>query len=89
MTTVGTFIAEHDGLGRADRVIERIKRAMDNLAFMPGLGRGRPYLDPGALAFSCAPWVIIYALKPDKSGIDILRVIDGRRDLPSIFGDKT
>ena len=85
---IGAFIAERDGTARADAVVKRIQRTMLNLAFMPGMGRHRSYLEQGARAFSAAPWVIVYELKPDGDGIAVLRVVDGRRDLLKLFAEK-
>jgi plasmid stabilization system protein ParE len=86
LAAIGTYIMERDGVARATGAIERIQRTMDNIAFMPGMGRHRPYLDKDMRAFSDSPWLIYYTLKPDDGGIDVLRIVDGRRDLPELFG---
>ena len=81
-----TYIATNDGEARAELIIGRIDEAILNLAYMPGIGRPRPYLAQDARAFAVSPWIIVYALLPDLDGIAVLRIIDGRRDLDAVFG---
>jgi len=78
-------IAERDGQLRADMVLGRIEETIHILAFMPGMGRPRPYLREGTRAFAVAPWTVIYEPLPELDGIRVIRVVDGRRDLPEIF----
>jgi plasmid stabilization system protein ParE len=80
---IGRYIAERDGRARAEEVVERINKAVDLLALMPGIGGTRRYLKSGRRAFSVRPWLIVY--RPMKDGAHVLRVLDGRRDLPSVF----
>ncbi len=84
---IDAYIAARDGEGRATAFRMYIDRTAENLAFMPGIGRRHAYLDEGTLAFPAPPWVIYYARRED--GIEVLRVIDGRRDLPSVFKKKS
>jgi plasmid stabilization system protein ParE len=71
-------------LSRAERVVERIDKAIDALALMPGIGGSRSYLASKRRAFPVRPWLVVYL--PLKDGIHALRVIDGRRDLHALFG---
>ncbi len=66
----------------------RIRKAFDSLAFMPGIGVQRTFLDPVSRVFPVPPWLIVYERLPQDDGIRILRIIDGRRDLPAVFGRK-
>lgn len=79
------YIAERDGEPRAELILSRIEETIRTLAFMPGLGRPRPYLIRGARAFPQPPWLIVYSPLPDLDGIMVIRVVDGRRDLPGVF----
>ena len=86
LDAIATFIARRDGELRATAVVERIWKTMNNLAFMPGMGRSdRSYLEEGARMFPSAPWIIIYELLPDGDGILVQRVLDGSRNLSAIF----
>jgi toxin ParE1/3/4 len=78
-----SYIAERDGSPRAELILERIDRTIQTLASMPGLGRPRPFLRPGRLVFPSPPWLILYL--PLLEGIQVIRVVDGRRDLPAIL----
>ncbi len=88
LLAITAFIAQRDGPARAMKATERIWKTMRNLAFMPGMGRWQSYLDDGVRAFPIAPWTIYYASRLDGDGIEIVRIIDGRRDLPAVFKKK-
>jgi toxin ParE1/3/4 len=84
LASLENYIAENDGEARASIVRARLDRAVENLAMMPRMGGSRPYLKPGRRAFPVSPWTIYYTPLPD--GIRVLRIVDGRRDLPGLFG---
>jgi plasmid stabilization system protein ParE len=82
------YISDRDGRLRAELILGRIEETIRMLAFMPGSGRPRRYLNRGTRVFPLSPWLIVYTTLPDLDGIRVIRVIDGRRDLPTIFGEK-
>ena len=84
---ISVYIAEQSGKLRAIKAVERIRKTMDHLAFTPGIGRGRSYLEAGLKAFPFAPWTIVCSLLPDGDGINVVRVLHGRRNLAAIFGE--
>jgi toxin ParE1/3/4 len=86
LQAIEDYIAEQSGPMRADMVLSRIEETMRVLAFMPGMGRIRYDLADNARTFSTAPWVIVYVPLADLDGVRILRVVDGRRDLPAVLG---
>ncbi|HEX4295644.1 MAG TPA: type II toxin-antitoxin system RelE/ParE family toxin [Rhizomicrobium sp.] len=81
-------MAEQDGKLRARKATARLLKAMDNLAFMPGIGSRRYYLDTASRAFPVPPWLIVYELLPEGDCVRVLRIIDGRRDIAYLFGDE-
>jgi plasmid stabilization system protein ParE len=84
------WIVDHDGEMRAAAALERIWKAIYNLAFMPGIGRrGHSYLEAGSRVFPVPPWTIIYQPLPEDGGIFVQRILDGRRDLAAIFKKKS
>jgi len=83
---IETYIATNDGEARAELIIDRIDETVLNLAYMPGMGGSRPYLDPVTYAFPISSWLIVYEPLPDLDGIAVLRVIHGARDLPHHLG---
>jgi len=66
--------------------VERLNKTIRNLAFMPGMGVRRYYLKRNERAFSVVPWTIFYEELPERENIAVVRIIDGRRDLPGLFG---
>lgn len=88
LNEIETYIIEQSGELRAADVRARLQKTMHNLALMPGMGRWHSYLDKHWRAFPLAPWTIYYKLRPDGDGIDVLRIIDGRRDIPAVFKKK-
>ena len=76
------LIAINDGVARAEAVLLRIEKTIGNLAAMPGMGHVLPDIDGKPLGFPVWSWMIIYEPQPDGHGIEVLRVIHGRRDLP-------
>lgn len=80
-----TYIASHDGEARAELILDRLDETIATLAYMPGMGRPRPYLHRDARIFPVSPWIIVYTPLPDLDGILVVRVVDGRRDLNAVF----
>ncbi len=69
----------------ADRILNRIDLRIQLLADQPLLGRGRPEFDlPGLRSIASRPHVIFYSV-PNEDQAVIHRVVDGRRDLPSLL----
>ena len=79
------YIASDSGVQRAEAVLRRIERTLENLADWPLLGRIETQLDGSPRTFSIWPWIIIYEPQANGRGIIVWRVVDGRRDLPRIL----
>lgn len=78
------YIAEDAGaVELAFRFIETISDTADLLATQPSMGRERPELAPGLRSFPVGAFVVFY--RPTKSGIQVVRVLRGSRDIPSLF----
>lgn len=82
---IWSFIAE-DSPAAATKLLLRLDRAMTKLARNPGIGRGRPELQPGIRSYACRPYVIFY--KVEGHSVDIIRVLHGARDIESIFSGR-
>ena len=68
----------------ADRLSRRLESAINSLAANPELGRERPDLGPDLRSFPVEnTYLIIYSLS--AAGIEIIRVVHGSRDLPTLF----
>ena len=76
------WIAKDSGPDRAEAVLRRIQRTIDQLAALPRIGRVRTDLDGTPRTFAVWPWIVIYEPLPADDGVVIWRVLDGRRDIP-------
>jgi toxin ParE1/3/4 len=65
----------------ADALIRDIDRKLEN--FTRFIGRDRSTLAQGLRSIVTGPYVIFYAVEPDR--IIIVRVLDGRRDIDAEF----
>jgi len=74
---VWQYIAD-DNEAAADRTLDRIERALANLAENPMIGRARPELAPDLRSFPVGNYVLFYRPMPD--GIDLIRVRSGYLD---------
>jgi toxin ParE1/3/4 len=83
------WIVEDSGLDRAELIVARIERAVQRLAKRPLSGRLRPDLEGEPRSFPVTPWLIVYEPLEDRAGIHFLRVIDNRRDVAALLGQKS
>ena len=73
---------------RADRVIRKINEVFELLAENPEMGMARDDLAPGLRSFTVSSWIIFYRPLPHHEGIEVVRVLHGRRDIESEFGEE-
>ena len=78
------YIAQ-DNPRAADRVLDDIEQRFHALADNPLMGRLRPDIAPEFRYFAVGNYLILYRTVED--GIQIVRVIHGARDLPTILTD--
>lgn len=78
------YIAE-DSLDRAIGFIRKLYQQMKTVAASSGIGRHRDALLPGLRSFPYGNYLIFYI--PLDDGVDIVRVLNGARDLEAIFQD--
>lgn len=79
---IWVYLAEYD-IEDANRTIQAIGRKCLDCADLPGMGRRRDDLAPGLRSISHGNYLIFYRLAGDD--IQIMRVLHGARDLPSLF----
>jgi plasmid stabilization system protein ParE len=86
LSEIWNFIAK-DNPEAADRVEEAVFRACDLLADSPFAGRPRKDLTPLPVRFwvvhPYSKYLIVY--DPEKKPLQIIRVLHGARDLPSVL----
>jgi toxin ParE1/3/4 len=71
------------GQPTADRVVREISNACLLLDEHPFAGRARDEIRPGLRSIAARPHVVFYRVS--DSAAQIVRVLDGRRDLDEIF----
>jgi toxin ParE1/3/4 len=67
----------------ADTRLRELKMSADRLIEQPLRGRAREKLQPGIRALVTYPTALFYRVS--GSAVEVVRVIDGQQDLPSIF----
>jgi toxin ParE1/3/4 len=80
---IRTYYAEVAGRQTADNIARKIADACGVIADYPLAGRARDELRPGIRSFAVRPHVIFYRVVADTP--EIVRVLDGRRDIDAIF----
>ena len=76
------YIAE-DSPKAADRVIDHFRSTLQMLALNPFMGRRRDEISRGLRSFAVGEYLIFYL--PRTSGILLVRVLSGYRDLDALF----
>lgn len=76
------YIAQ-DNPSAADRLLDTIEQRCQALAENPLMGRLRPDIAPELRYFIVGRYLILY--RTIENGIQIIRVIHGARDIPSLI----
>ena len=82
LTDIWVFVAQ-DNAEAADRLLDHIHEKCQFLAGSPKAGRQRSELDPSIRSFAVGNYVVFY--RESANGIEVARVLHGRRDIPSLF----
>jgi len=83
---VWDFYAGAGGARTADEVVRRIGRIVTMLEEQPMAGRSRDEIRLGLRSMAASPHVIFYRVAGMRA--EIVRVLDGRRDIDEIFADE-
>ena len=81
------WIARQSGFVRADSVVGTLEDRFRLAAAMPMVGRPRSDLAADLRCITVRPFLVFY--RPTKTGALVIRVIDGRRDLETLFENET
>ncbi|MCK6451654.1 MAG: type II toxin-antitoxin system RelE/ParE family toxin [Alphaproteobacteria bacterium] len=73
------------GRGVANRIVREIEAAALTIEAHPFAGRSRDELRPGYRSIAATPHVMFYRVVGGDA--EILRVLDGRRDIEDILAD--
>jgi len=81
--SIWDYIAAESGVRRADKVVDDIFTAIENLADMPGMGHAREDLaDETLLAWPVHSYLVVYR---ETSPLEVVHVVSGYRDLFELF----
>lgn len=74
----------------AERYFDRIESKVALLVTQPRMGVSRADIRPGLRMLIETPYVVLYRIEPDDEEqpvliIDIVRIVDGRRELSKLF----
>jgi toxin ParE1/3/4 len=81
------YLARQASVRVADRQLNEIDAACETLKAWPYSGRKRDELLTGMRSVPVHPYVVFYRVRND--GIEIVRVLHGRRDVASIFAERS
>jgi toxin ParE1/3/4 len=80
------YYAEVAGRTSADRLLRQIAKVVAAIDEFPLAGRSRDDIRVGLRSLSAGSQVVFYRLKSDRP--EVVRVLDGRRDIEEIFADE-
>jgi toxin ParE1/3/4 len=69
----------------ADRIVRNIAHACVLLEDHPFAGRSRDEIRPGIRSIAVNPHVVFYRVTNDRA--EVVRVLDGRRDIDEVFAE--
>jgi toxin ParE1/3/4 len=76
--SISAYVATDNGKA-AEQLLDRFGKVFEMLVQNPQAGRRRPDLGQNVRSFAVDNYVIFYI--PQSAGIDIIRVMHGRRDI--------
>ena len=82
LAEIWSYIAQ-DSHKNADKFIDLIQEKLELIASFPSLGESCDELIDGLRSFPIGNFIIFYF--PLEDGLDVVRVIHGSRDIPTIF----
>jgi toxin ParE1/3/4 len=79
-----------DNPSAAERIHDTLQAKVEILADYPRIGVRRPDIRPSARILIEGPYIILYQTHPDSDGgrideVEIVRIVDGRRNLMNIL----
>ena len=75
------------GPSAAEKIVRQIDDVVRLLQEHPFAGRARDEVRPGLRSFAATPHVVFYRIRDDIP--EIVRILDGRRDIDNIFATET
>jgi toxin ParE1/3/4 len=85
LAQIWNYLAQEASVARADDQVRKIEAACRVLSEWPLAGQSRDAIIPGLRAVVAAPYVVFYRVS--SPAVQIIRVLDGRRDVDTILAD--
>jgi toxin ParE1/3/4 len=82
LNEIADYFAENN-IEAGERFFQAFNRKCQQLVAFPNSGKSYESIRPGLRGLSFEKYIIFYRILED--GIEILRVVSGRRDFPSMF----
>jgi toxin ParE1/3/4 len=86
LNEIADYFAENN-LEAGERFFRAFNRKCQQLVAFPNSGKSYAAISPELRGLSLAGYIIFYRILDD--GIEILRVVSGRRDFSSVFEEST
>jgi toxin ParE1/3/4 len=86
LSDIWNYDASAAGRQAANKIVHEIGQACRLLQSYPFAGRARDEVRPGFRSVAAAPHVVFYRVRNGTA--EIVRVLDGRRDVDKIFTDE-
>jgi toxin ParE1/3/4 len=83
LAEIWNYYSSIAGPDTADNIVRRIAKSCVVLEEHPYAGRARDEIRPGLRSVIASPHVVFYRVRSNR--VEIVRVLDGRRDLDEIF----
>ena len=83
------WIASGGGELRAEINLRRLDAVIRRLAKRPRLECRRFDFQGDPCSFSVPPWLIVYEPLSEGNGIHVLRILDSRRNIAALMGQKS
>ena len=79
-----------DNPSAAERIFDAVRAKAESLINYPRLGVRRPEIRPSSRILVEGPYLILYETHPDSDQgaideVEIVRIVDGRRNLKNLF----
>jgi toxin ParE1/3/4 len=85
LVEIAVYLYQHNP-SAADRILHSIESKCRQLSDFPEIGRKREELASGLRSFPAGNYIIFY--RPRPNGIEVIRVLHGARDLPSLLTEE-
>jgi toxin ParE1/3/4 len=79
------YLDDVAGQAVADNILKDVARMVTTIRDFPLAGRSRNELRPGLRSIAVGPYILFYRIIDGQP--EIVRVLDGRRDLENIFSN--